>query len=80
MLSDGAVPTATGHALLQAAGVERALARRHARDLADLSRLGRLAEAWIAPPKTGELREMIRLIKLSHVRTGLKAQVHAVMA
>ena len=44
-------------------------------------RLGRLAEAWIAPPKTRELREMIRFrIKLSHVRTGLKAQVHAVMA
>ena len=54
---------------------------RDARDLADLLRLGRLAEAWIAPPKTRELREMIRFrIKLSHVRTGLKAQVHAVMA
>jgi transposase len=51
---------------------------RDARDLADLLRLGRLAEAWIAPPKTRELREMIRFrIKLSHVRTGLKAQVHA---
>ena len=54
---------------------------RDARDLADLLRLGRLAEAWIAPPKIRELREMIRFrIKLSHVRTGLKAQVHAVMA
>ena len=54
---------------------------RDARDLADLLRLGRLAEAWIAPPKTRELREMIRFrIKLSHLRTGLKAQVHAVMA
>lgn len=54
---------------------------RDARDLADLLRLGRLAEAWIAPPKTRELREMIRFrIKLSHVRTGLKAQVHAVVA
>ena len=54
---------------------------RDARDLADLLRLGRLAEAWIAPPKTRELREMIRFrIKLSQVRTGLKAQVHAVMA
>jgi transposase len=54
---------------------------RDARDLADLLRLGRLAEAWIAPPKTRERREMIRFrIKLSHVRTGLKAQVHAVMA
>jgi len=54
---------------------------RDARDLADLLRLGRLAEAWIAPPKTRELREMIRFrIKLTHLRTGLKAQVHAVMA
>ena len=54
---------------------------RDARDLADLLRLGRLAEAWIAPPKTRELREMVRFrIKLSNVRTGLKAQVHAVMA
>ena len=54
---------------------------RDARDLADLLRLGRLAEAWIAPPKTRELREMIRFrVKLSQVRTGLKAQVHAVMA
>ena len=54
---------------------------RDARDLADLLRLGRLAEAWIAPPKTRELREMIRFrIKLSHVRTDLKAQVQAVMA
>ncbi len=54
---------------------------RDARDLADLLRLGRLAEAWIAPPKTRELREMVRFrIKLSNLRTGLKAQVHAVMA
>ena len=33
---------------------------RDARDLADLLRLGRLAEAWIAPPATRELREMVR--------------------
>ena len=33
---------------------------RDARDLADLLRLGRLAEAWIAPPKTRDLRVMIR--------------------
>jgi transposase len=31
---------------------------RDARDLADLLRLGRLAEAWIAPPRTRELREL----------------------
>lgn len=54
---------------------------RDARDLADLLRLGRLAEAWIAPPQTRELRELVRFrYKLSNLRTGLKAQVHAVMA
>ena len=54
---------------------------RDARDLADLLRLGRLAEAWIAPPETRELRELVRYrAKLVNLRTGLKAQVHAVMA
>jgi transposase len=54
---------------------------RDARDLADLLRLGRLAEAWIAPPVIRELREMVRFrAKLSNLRTGLKAQAHAVMA
>jgi transposase len=54
---------------------------RDARDLADLLRRGRLAEAWIAPPETRELREMVRFrAKLSNLRTGLKAQAHAVMA
>ena len=54
---------------------------RDARDLADLYRLGRLAEAWIAPPEVRELRELVRYrMKLVQLRTGLKAQVHAVMA
>ena len=54
---------------------------RDARDLADLYRLGRLAEAWIAPPEIRELRELVRYrMKLVQLRTGLKAQVHAVMA
>jgi transposase len=54
---------------------------RDARDLADLLRLGRLGEAWIAPPETRELREMVRFrAKLSNLRSGLKAQVHAVLA
>lgn len=54
---------------------------RGARDLADLLRLGRLAEAWIAPPGTRQLRELVRYrAKLVNLRTGLKAQVHAVMA
>jgi len=47
---------------------------RDARDLADLLRLGRLAEAWIAPPATRELRELVRFrFKLSGLRTGIKA-------
>jgi transposase len=53
---------------------------RDARDLADLLRLGRLAEAWIAPKETRELRELVRYrAKLVQLRSGLKAQVHAVM-
>src|SRR5947209_2961456 len=54
---------------------------RDARDLADLLRLGRLAEAWIAPPAVRELRELVRFrAKLSNLRTGIKAQAHAVLA
>jgi transposase len=52
-----------------------------ARDLADMLRLGRLGEAWIAPPAIRELRELVRYrAKLVQLRSGLKAQVHAVMA
>jgi transposase len=54
---------------------------RDATDLVDLLRLGRLAEAWIAPPPLRELREHIRYrAKLVHLRTNLKSQVHAVLA
>jgi transposase len=54
---------------------------RDATDLADLLRLGRLAEAWIAPPAVRELRELVRYrAKLVALRSGLKAQVHAVLA
>ncbi len=54
---------------------------RDATDLVDLLRLGRLAEAWIAPPATRELRELVRYrAKLVNLRSGLKAQVHAVLA
>jgi transposase len=54
---------------------------RDAVDLADMSRLGRLPEAWIAPPATRELRELVRYrAKLVGLRSGLKAQVRAVMA
>src|SRR6188472_1180585 len=54
---------------------------RDASDLADLLRMGRLPEAWIAPPQTRELRELVRYrAKLVAIRSGLKAQVHAVLA
>ena len=48
--------------------------------LADLLRMGRLPEAWIAPPKIRELREEVRYRhKLSRLRAGLKSQVHQVL-
>lgn len=54
---------------------------RDASDLADLLRMNRLPEAWIAPPVTRELRELVRYrAKLVALRSGLKAQVHAVLA
>jgi transposase len=54
---------------------------RDAADLADLLRMGRLPEAWIAPPQTRELRELVRYrAKLVAIRSGFKAQVHAVLA
>jgi transposase len=53
---------------------------RDAADLADLLRMGRLPEAWIAPPETRELRELVRYrAKLVAIRSGLKAQIHAVL-
>jgi transposase len=54
---------------------------RDAADLADLLRMGRLPEAWIATPETRELRELVRhRAKLVALRSSLKAQVHAVLA
>lgn len=54
---------------------------RDAADLADLLRMGRLPEAWVAPPAARELRELVRhRCKLVALRSGLKAQVHAVLA
>ena len=48
--------------------------------LADLLRMGRLPEAWVAPPAVRELREEVRYRnKLTRLRTGLKAQVHQVL-
>jgi transposase len=54
---------------------------RDAADLADLLRMGRLAEAWIAPPATREVRELVRhRAKLVALRAHGKAEVHAVLA
>ena len=54
---------------------------RDAADLADLLRMGRLPEAWIAPPATRELRGWVRhRAKLVGLRSSLKCQVHAVLA
>ena len=54
---------------------------RDSADLADLLRMGRLPEAWIAPAEVRELRELTRYRqKLVHLRTSCKDQVHGVLA
>ena len=54
---------------------------RDAADLADLLRMNRLPEGWIAPPATRELRQLVRhRAKLIHLHTGLRQQVHAILA
>ncbi len=54
---------------------------RDAADLADLLRMGRLPEAWIAPPEIRELRGLVRhRAKLVAVRANLKCQVHGILA
>lgn len=54
---------------------------RDASDLADLLRMGRLPEAWVSPPPTRELRELVRhRAKLVALRSGCKCEVHAVLA
>lgn len=55
--------------------------QRDAADLADLLRMGRLPEAYISTPTERELRELVRhRAKLVALRSGLKAQVHGVLA
>jgi transposase len=83
--------------VLQAAGAEVRLAHplgvkaysyrrvkndeRDCADLADLARMGRLPQAWIAPPRVRALREVTRYrAKLVAQRTSCKDQVHAVLA
>jgi transposase len=62
------------------AGYENRRVKNDVRDatlLADLLRMGRLPEAWVAPPEIRELRELVRYRhKLSRLRAGLKGQVH----
>ena len=62
------------------AGYENRRVKNDLRDatlLADLLRLGRLPESWVAPPEVRELREMVRYrAKLGRLRSGLKQQVH----
>ncbi len=41
---------------------------RDSADLADLLRMGRLPEAWIAPPRVRELRELTRYRQLCRHR------------
>jgi transposase len=54
---------------------------RDCRELIDRMRLHKLPEAWIAPAELRELRELVRYrAKLVCLRTGLKAQVKAVLA
>ena len=54
---------------------------RDCADLADLLRMGRLPEAWIAPAEVRALREVTRYRhKLVQQRTSCKDQVHAVLA
>jgi transposase len=54
---------------------------RDAADLADLLRMGRLPESWIAPPEIRGLSELVRYRhKLVAIRTSCKDQIHAVLA
>jgi transposase len=54
---------------------------RDAADLADLLRMGRLPEAWIAPADVRAVREVVRYRhQLVRQRTSCKDQVHAVLA
>jgi hypothetical protein len=53
---------------------------RDAADLADLLRMGRLPEAWIAPPASRELRELVRhRAKLVGLRTNLKKLIKSLI-
>lgn len=54
---------------------------RDAAGLADLLRLSRLPEAWLAPPEVRDLRELVRgRHKLVNLRTSCRNQAHGVVA
>ena len=53
---------------------------RDAIDLADMLRMGRLPEAWPAPPAARELRELVRYrAKLVQLRAGMRSKAKAVL-
>ena len=55
--------------------------QRDCKVLGDLLRAGMLPEAWISTPEVREWRELVRYrAKLVGLRSGLKAQTHAVLA
>jgi len=55
--------------------------QRDCQVLGDLMRAGMLPEAWISTPEVREWRELVRYrAKLVGLRSGLKAQAHAVLA
>ncbi|HVM09298.1 MAG TPA: IS110 family transposase [Acidimicrobiales bacterium] len=54
---------------------------RDCKDLITRMRINKLPQAWIAPPLTRELRELVRYrAKLVAIRTSFKAQIKAVLA
>src|ERR1700749_2114741 len=85
--SDGLQEAGAGEHLVTPLGVKAFTYRRvknderDAADLVDLLRMGRLPEAWIAPPEIRELREITRYRhQLVKARTSCKDQVHGVLA
>ncbi len=83
VLADGGVRLHLAHPLgIKAFAYQRVKKdESDARLLADLLRMGRLPEAWIAPPELRQLREAVRYRhKLVEARAHAKAQVHGVLA
>ena len=82
LLQDLGANVHLAHALGNNWGTRRVINdERDAQDLAAMLRIGRLTEAWIAPPEVREPRELVRY-RYSSVRhrTSAKAQIHRVMA